>query len=196
MKHSLVKRLLLAFALAALIGPVVAAETATSENQASESQSTQQGAPPNNATASSGNRNVWEEMRLMQRQMNQMFDQAYARMQSGFGESSAESQSGAPVPESQVSLKEQKHDYVVTADMPGVQRGDIDVSLDGRLLRISAQNQSQEDIKGKHGKVVGEETHAADYQRALTLPGPVDASGMKTQFKDGQLRVSIPKAKS
>jgi HSP20 family protein len=80
--------------------------------------------------------------------------------------------------------------------MPGVRKGDINVSLTGRLLRISAQSQSQENIKGKHGKVVGDETYASSYQRALTLPGPVNASGMHTKINDGTLTVTIPKAKS
>jgi HSP20 family protein len=196
MKLSFRKRLLLALGLVALIGPVAAAETSTSQSQASQPQTTQQSAPPGNASASSGGWNAWQEMRHMQHQMNRMFDQAYVRMRSEFGQSSPQSQGGAPFPESQMTVKEKKHDYVVTANMPGVRKGDINVSLTGRLLRISAQSQSQENIKGKHGKVVGDETYASSYQRALTLPGPVNASGMHTKINDGTLTVTIPKAKS
>jgi hypothetical protein len=54
MKLSFRKRLLLALGLVALIGPVAAAETSTSQSQASQPQTTQQSAPPGNASASSG----------------------------------------------------------------------------------------------------------------------------------------------
>jgi HSP20 family protein len=193
MKPSLFKRLLLALGLVALIGPV-AAETAATQTPASQPQSAQQSPAPGNVGAGSGSWHPWQEMRQMQHQMNRMFEDAYSRMRSELSSSHPQTQSSPFVTESKVTVNDQKHDYVVTADMPGVKKGDVNVSLDGRLLRISAQSRSEENLKGKHGKVVGEETYASSYQRALTLPGPVDASGMHTSFKDGVLTVTVPKA--
>ena len=95
-----------------------------------------------------------------------------------------------------VTLKEDKNDYLVTAKLPGVKEGNLNVSLDGRLLRISAQSQADEKETAHNGQVVGEESYASSIQRAFTLPGPIDASKMHTQFQDGVLTVTIPKAAS
>jgi HSP20 family molecular chaperone IbpA len=192
MKHVLSKQLFLALGLAALIGPVAAADTsATQSAQGSQAQNAQQGLGPGQ-----GSWDPWKEMRQMQQQMNQMFENAYTRMRAAFGPSSPKAQGGSFITESKVTVKDQENKYVVTADMPGVKKADVNVSLDGRLLRISAQSQSEKSLKGTHGKVVGQEAYASSFQRALTLPGPVDASGMHTHFKDGVLTVVVPKAKS
>lgn len=192
MKHAVIKQHFLALGLAALIGPVAVADTsATQPAQGSQARSAQQGLGP-----SQGSWDPWKEMRQMQQQMNQMFENAYTRMRAAFGSSSAKAQGGPFVSESKVTVKDQENKYVVTADMPGVKKADVNVSLDGRLLRISAQSQSEKNLKGTHGKVVGQEAYASSFQRALTLPGPVDASGMHSRFKDGVLTVVVPKAKS
>jgi HSP20 family protein len=74
-----------------------------------------------------------------------------------------------------------------------VKQDDLNVSLDGRLLRISAQCQVQEEETVDGGQVLREEDYSTSIQRALTLPGPVDASKMHTQFDNGVLTVIIPK---
>jgi HSP20 family molecular chaperone IbpA len=192
MKQTRIKELVLALGLAALIGPVAAAATsATQPAQGSQARTAQQG-----VGASPASWDPWKEMRQLQEQMNQMFENAYARMRAAFGPGSPKAQGGSFLTESKVTVKDQASKYVVTADMPGVKKADVNVSLDGRLLRISAQSQSEKNLKGTHGKVVGQEAYASSFQRALTLPGPVDASGMHTQFKDGVLTVVVPKAKS
>jgi HSP20 family protein len=135
-------------------------------------------------------------MRDIQLEMSHMFEAAYARMQSAFGESASEVPAGKAVVESQLRVKDEQGKYVVTVSIPGVEKNDVKVSLDGQLLHISARAQSEEKLKGEHGKMIGKETYASSFQNALTLPGPVNASGMRTKFKKGTLTVTIPKAKS
>jgi HSP20 family protein len=192
MQHALIKQSLLILGLAALVGPAAAADTAaTQPSQGTQAQKAQPG--PGTRT---GSWDPWKEMRQMQNQMDQMFENAYARMRAAFGPSSSTAQGGSFVTESKVTVKDQDNKYVVTADMPGVKKADVNVSLDGRLLRIAAQSKAEKSLKGDHGKLRGEEVYASSFQRALTLPGPVDASGMRTDFKDGVLTVIVPKAKS
>lgn len=140
-----------------------------------------------------GNWDPWLEMHRMQERIDSLFAESWTRMEAEM----AGLEPIVAVPsEGEVTLKEEKNDYLVTAKLPGVKEGDLNVSLDGRLLRISAQSQSQERDTADNGQVVREEDYASSIQRAFTLPGPVDASKMQTQFGGGVLRVTIPKAAS
>jgi HSP20 family protein len=95
-----------------------------------------------------------------------------------------------------VSLEEQGDDYLVKATIPGAKENDIQVNLDGRLLRISSRTQGSDEQKTDDGKVIREEHFASSFQRAFTLPSAVNAAGMHSEFKDGVLTVTIPKAAS
>lgn len=103
---------------------------------------------------------------------------------------------GDQQPIAQVTLEEQGDNYVVTADIPGASKDDINVNLDGRLLSISAQSHGDDKQTADNGQVIGEESYASSMQQAFTLPGPVNASGMQTKFQDGILSVTVPKATS
>ena len=135
----------------------------------------------------------WTEMHRMQERIDSLFAESWARMHMEMA--------GLPTPSTgpssgEVTLREEPNDYVVTANLPGVTEGDLNVSLDGRLLRISARHQAEEADAADNGQILREERYASSIQRAFTLPGPVDASKMRTQFGDGVLTVTIPKAAS
>jgi HSP20 family protein len=207
MKHSFLHHLLLALGIVAVVGPVAGADTSASPSQpqASQAQSAQQGdavqgqqqsEPSTSAAAKSEGWDPWQEMRDIQHEVNRMFEAAYARMQSTFSESASEEPTSKTAVESQLRVKDEQDKYVVIVSIPGVEKNDVKVSLDGQLLRISAQAQSEAKLKGEHGKVIGEKTYASSFQNALTLPDPVNASGMQTKFQKGTLTVTIPKAKS
>jgi HSP20 family protein len=85
---------------------------------------------------------------------------------------------------------------LVKADIPGAKESDISINLDGRLLSISAQTQTSEEQSSDNGQTIHEERYASSFQQAFTLPGPVQASGMHSQFQDGVLTVTIPKSTS
>jgi HSP20 family protein len=133
----------------------------------------------------------WTELNRMRQEMDRAFEDSLQRMHAG-GIATAPVESITTVPNT--TLNEEKEDYVVTAKLPGVESGDLNVSLDGRLLRISAQSHSRHEEQEDNGKVVSESEFDTSIQRALTLPGPVDASKMHTQFDNGVLTVTIPKA--
>jgi HSP20 family protein len=135
----------------------------------------------------------WTEMHRMQERIDAVFEESWARIQAATGGAQpilAEPQQDA------ITLQEEENDYRITATFPGAREDDLDVSLDGRLLRISAQRQVQEEETVDAGRVVREEDFASSIQRAFTLPGPVDASQMHTQFANGVLTITIPKASS
>jgi HSP20 family protein len=128
---------------------------------------------------------IHADMMRMQAQMDQAFNGTFRDMHgTGLGGQDANAQ---------VTVEEQGDNYVVKADIPGAKESDINVNLNGRLLSISSATKGGEQQKADNGQIVRQESYASSFQQALTLPGPVNASGMQTQFRDGILTVTIPK---
>jgi len=122
----------------------------------------------------------------MQMQMEQMFNN---ELQNPVGMGFIDDQGAA-----KVTLNEKGNDYVVTATIPGAKKNDISINLNGRLLTLSAQDQGSSKQLASSGQVTQQEQYRSSFEQAFTLPGPVNASGMKSDFKDGILTLTIPKA--
>jgi HSP20 family molecular chaperone IbpA len=165
MKRPTWKRSLITLGLLTLVG-TVGAETYYTHKVAERMET--QGNQPKTEQSSpevSGNEtppgfagwDPWTEMRRIQQQIDRAFEASWQRMHADIG---AVELVSAPN-ESEITLSEEKGDYVVIAKLPGVEEGDLNVSLDGRLLRISAQSQGQEQETAHNGEVVREEAYAS-----------------------------------
>jgi len=128
------------------------------------------------------------EMMRLQTQMEQMFNGVS-------GGDAAAVAADQPVVD-QFALQDEGDHYVVTANLPGSSQDSISVNLDGRRLRISSRSQGREKQTADNGQLISQERYASNIQQAFTLPGPVEAAGMKTEFHDGILTVTVPKAAS
>jgi HSP20 family protein len=93
-----------------------------------------------------------------------------------------------------VNLAETDKAYEVTAEIPGLKPEDIHVDLDRDLLTISGERKEEEEEKGKTFHRI--ERRYGTFRRAMTLP---DAGGaaekVSAEYKDGVLKVVVPKAK-
>ena len=193
MKRSVITGTLIGVGLLTLAGATVAQihhiSTPAAQPQTGGTPLATQEAPPQNALDSW---KPWAEMRHMQAEIDRMFDDTFQRMSADF--SSRPWLGGTELSSSEVSLQNEPGSYVVKAEIPGIQKGNVKVSLDGRMLKIYGTSQSAEKQTESHGKLVQEESQASSFEDAFTLPGPVDASRMQTQIKDGVLMVTVPKA--
>lgn len=192
MNNRIVKGTLFAVGAIAVIG-TVSAQAVHSQRLANrlaqlESQQEVQTAPPTADRLQDPWAQVDAEMQRIRAEMNQVFNSAFGRM---------------PVMEldsfpaaDQLTLEEQGDNYVVKAQIPGAKVDDIDVNLDGRLVSISSETRSDQKQTADDGKLIEQQVYASSFERALTLPGPVKATGMKTQFDNGVLTITIPKATS
>ena len=63
-------------------------------------------------------------------------------------------------------------------------------------LSISSQIRSDEQQAAQNGTITEESTYSGAFDDSFTLPGPVNASGMKSDFNNGVLTLTIPKAVS
>jgi HSP20 family protein len=86
---------------------------------------------------------------------------------------------------------EEKDNVIVKAEVPGMKREDIEVSLHDGLLSISGERRSQENHQ--EAEVYRAERFFGRFQRTVTLPTPVAADKVKAQYKDGILTVILPK---
>ena len=91
-----------------------------------------------------------------------------------------------------VDIAETDHDFVLTADLPGIAREDLDLTVvDGRLT-IKGQRRRESD--SKEGNVHRVERAYGTFTRAFDLPAAVDPETVAATYKDGVLTVTVPKA--
>ena len=91
-----------------------------------------------------------------------------------------------------LDMYEDKDNVYVRAELPGMKKEDIDVSLHNGSLNISGERKNEEEFKD--AEVYRSERFVGRFQRALTLPTPVAADQIKAQYKDGILNITLPKA--
>jgi HSP20 family protein len=90
-----------------------------------------------------------------------------------------------------IDLAETDKEVIVTAEMPGLDENDIDVSLDRNTLMIRGQKTAEKEDKEKHYYHV--ERAYSTFYRAVPLPCEVDDEHVKATYKKGLLTVHLPK---
>jgi HSP20 family protein len=90
-----------------------------------------------------------------------------------------------------LDLYEDKDTVTVNAELPGLNREDIDVSVHGNTLSISGERK-REESKGS-GENYRSERYFGRFSRSITLPAAVDASTVTARYRDGVLTVTLPK---
>jgi len=108
-----------------------------------------------------------------------------------FGDSGASSQL-LSVWNPAVDLYEDKDNVFVKAELPGMKKEDIQVSLHAGVLSISGERKDEE----KHGSAdtYRVERFVGRFHRTITLPSQVKSDHIAAQYKDGILTVTLPKA--
>jgi len=87
---------------------------------------------------------------------------------------------------------EDKDNLYVRAELPGMRKEDINLSLHNGSLSISGERKNEEKLKD--AQVYREERFFGRFQRTNTLNTPVAMDKVKAQYKDGILSVTLPKA--
>ncbi|PYK12107.1 MAG: hypothetical protein DME65_05130 [Verrucomicrobia bacterium] len=91
----------------------------------------------------------------------------------------------------QVDVTETDKEVKVSADVPGVEAKDLDVSVEDGLLTIKGEKKYEREQKEK-GQYRMERSYGS-FERAIQLPAAVDESKAKAEFKKGVLRLVLPK---
>ncbi|MBU0592958.1 MAG: Hsp20/alpha crystallin family protein [Pseudomonadota bacterium] len=91
-----------------------------------------------------------------------------------------------------VDVKEDDKTYTIHADIPGVKKEDIHVTIDGNQVAISAEVKKQKEEK-EGEKVLRSERYYGKAARSFTLGHDVDEGQAEARYADGVLELSLPK---
>ena len=116
-----------------------------------------------------------------------LFGRLHRQLDQGLGETDAASVSWIP----RVDIREETERFVVTADLPGVESKDIEITADKGVLTIRGQRGSEKKAAG--GGYERVERASGTFLRRFTLPESADAEAIKATHLNGVLEVSIPK---
>lgn len=90
-----------------------------------------------------------------------------------------------------VDIIDRDKEFVVRAEMPGVDRKDIDISISDNAVTLRAETRHEE--REEKENFFRCEIASGSYSRTVPLPGPVNADGAKANLRDGVLELILPK---
>lgn len=131
----------------------------------------------------------WEpvrELQSIQQEMNRLFGAAF---DSQAGSTTATNGARSWIPA--MDLVEEDEQFVLRADLPGVQEEDVNVELQDNMLTISGERKS--DLERRSEGYYRIERAVGTFSRSLTLPEGVDPESIGASFNNGVLEVRVPK---
>ena len=90
-----------------------------------------------------------------------------------------------------VDVIDRDEEIVVRAEIPGIEKDDLDISVSDNLLTIKGETKHEE--KEEKGEYYRCEISRGTFSRTVALPSDVDSEGGKAKFKDGVLELTLPK---
>ena len=90
-----------------------------------------------------------------------------------------------------VDIREEDKQYLLTEDIPGVNRKDIEITLEEGVLTVKGERNTETDVS-EAGYRRRERTHGT-FMRQFTLPDTVNATSISATARDGVLEITIPK---
>jgi HSP20 family protein len=130
----------------------------------------------------------WEPFRdliTLQDRMNRLFDERFGRLRAG--DESMDSGAWSPA----VDIYETDHDIVVKAELPEMKEKDIDIRLENNILTLKGERKFEKVTREENYHRV-ERAYGA-FSRSFTLPTSVDQDKINAEYKDGVLKITLPK---
>ena len=129
--------------------------------------------------------NSFADLENLQREMNRLFDFFPSRW--GYEDTSLLGSQWAPA----IDIFDSKDNLVVKADLPGLNKDDINVSIQENILTISGEK--KQELNVKEDDYLRTERFYGSFHRAITLPIEVDRTKVQASFKDGVLELILSK---
>ncbi len=121
--------------------------------------------------------------------LDKFFEQFWGPVRSEGGESPA-GDFFAP----RVDITERNEHYEITAELPGVKKENLNITLEDGVLSIEAETR-QEEKQQQGDKIIRQERRYGKYRRSFNLGDSVHEEDISASFEDGILKVSAPKAR-
>jgi HSP20 family protein len=130
--------------------------------------------------------NAWDVMRelaTMQERMNRIWGSVYDR-----GHEDVTSR-GAWLPPVDI-YETDSREIVLKAEVPGIKREDIDLTVENNVLTIRGERRRDESVKEERFHRI--ERAYGSFSRSFTLPNTVDSQRVRADYRDGVLTVTLP----
>lgn len=102
-------------------------------------------------------------------------------------------ESEAPQLKMRIDVAEKDKSFLVTADIPGVKKEDINVRIDGNVVQIDAEVKQEKETKGNGDKILRSERYYGNISRTFSLGQDVDEGKVQAKYADGVLTLDLPK---
>jgi len=126
----------------------------------------------------------WNSMDQLRREMGRMFEQQHPSSEEG---SSIATSDWTPA----VDIKETEKEFLIHADIPGVDPDDIDVHMEDGMLTIKGERDSETKEQRDGYKRI--ERQRGSFYRRFSLPDTANADKISAKSKNGVLEITIPK---
>jgi len=127
--------------------------------------------------------NPMRELMSVNEQLSRFLDES-------FGRSPSDVDYGTWSPA--VDLREEPDRFILQADLPGMKKEDIEISVENSVLSVRGERRFEQEVKKETYHRI--ERAYGKFTRAFTLPSRVNAEAITANYKDGTLEVVIPKA--
>jgi HSP20 family protein len=134
----------------------------------------------------------WEPFRDvvgLQERMNRLLDESFRGVGRGAASEEDWALGGSWAPA--VDILEQEGNIVLKAELPGIDAKDVDIRIENSTLTLSGERKFDTEVKRENYHRV--ERAYGSFSRSFTLPAVVDTEKIKADYKDGVLRVTLPK---
>ena len=125
----------------------------------------------------------WRGLFNIERNLDRMFDDTFGKGRSDLWEDQSVSHPACEV-------EENDSHYVMSFDMPGVSKKNIEIEVSGNRLLVTGERKNEQNTSAYSERTYGK------FQRILTLPQGVDADRIEAHYQDGVLSLAVPKAES
>ncbi len=100
-----------------------------------------------------------------------------------------------PVNTCRTDIRDEGEKYVMEAELPGFTKEDIKLDINGSYLVLTAEHKNEKDEKDDKGKYIRKERSYGSYTRSFDITG-VDTENISAEYKDGILKIDLPKKAS
>lgn len=129
--------------------------------------------------------NPWGEMNALPHRLNHLFADSF--FQPGRSEDELSLGTWHPV----VDMYDEDDRIVIKAELPGMEKKDISVEVKDQVLTLRGERNHDNEVKEE--KYYRRERTYGKFQRAFSLPADVNSDNITADFKDGLLKIEVPK---
>jgi len=130
--------------------------------------------------------NPLDDLLGLQKKMNKIFEESFLSRKASEDE---EMSSGLWVPA--VDIYETGSDIVLKAELPEINQKDIQINIEDNVLTLKGERKFEKETKEENYHRI--ERSYGSFSRSFTLPGSVDKEKVKASYKNGVLKITMPK---